>query len=269
VLDGFGGVDDVRRAVRAIEESSLPVHEVIVSESSVLPQDRAALAREFSALRLLETTRPGGTAFNEAAAAATGSHVVFLEPGVRLAPDFLEAMRQHWERLPSAVRGKAVLAGSLLRGPRRHLPMEQNRLGYLTRPYRRGEPLTTVIVSCTVFPRALFDELGFLDVPIADYAALGLIPKAVVAEWEIVSSFDAANFAEHGQDQRPRWVEDAARIRATAERRAGEASGGSGPYFAAASLELFATMIGRHGVSGAAQARKALRRARPGSSRSR
>jgi hypothetical protein len=264
-LYGGGNADALKRAVAHISASRLPVHEILVvaAETTAGTQERLAATKGLRWVDGAVTGAVGG--WNMAALEATGSHVVLLRDDVRLDAGFLLAAHERWQGLAPRERHSAIFAGNEMRGSRRVQPMEQSWLGYLSRPYKRGEPLRTMVLTSSVIPTRLLTGL-LLDSQLhAEYAALDLATRAVAGGAEIIACPDCVNWAAPAPRRQREDVQDeASRIHATLKRRTvTNGSMGKGTlYYATAAAHLYASELAHHGPRGVVRASRALGKAR-------
>jgi glycosyltransferase involved in cell wall biosynthesis len=186
--------EELGRALTSITQSSLAPRQVVVADDG----DDDGVA-SFVAARELEITyvrgpRSGlGANRNAAIAAATGSHLLFLDDDAVLGGDFLAKMDRHLEQLPADRRGRSILTGVELNSGRSVQPNEQGLLGFQSRPYRSGERLRTVVINAALFPRPLFEQVRFDPSLTYGFDEVDVTTRAVARGFAIVPCFDAAN----------------------------------------------------------------------------
>jgi glycosyltransferase involved in cell wall biosynthesis len=217
--------EELDRALRSIETSTLAPHEVVVSDDSTDDATVRMLAASFPSVIWTLGPRIGlGANRNQALSKATGSHVLFIDDDVELAPDFVELMSERWHALVANRRATTILAGAEIQSGRLITPNEQGFLGYQSRPYRAAEPLRTVVINAAVFPRSLFTAAGIAFDPqlVYGYDEVDVTTQAVAAGYRIERCFDAANhhFPSAGNREYYRPFVEASRIYVTAKRRA-------------------------------------------------
>ncbi|SPA18886.1 Putative glycosyl transferase [Cupriavidus taiwanensis] len=182
--------DGLRRTLQSIAASTTPPHQLIVCDDSSHDATRALMRDAYPDIPCLDGPRRGAAASrNRLLRAATGTHVLFLDDHATLGPTFLQQMG---ERLADdfiyrvaaggnadalVLTGTAMCAGQCLR------PQREDFLGQpLRRPQRRAaraRPLCAVVLSSTVFPRALLERLPFDECLDADYDVADLTGRAV------------------------------------------------------------------------------------------
>jgi glycosyltransferase involved in cell wall biosynthesis len=179
--------------LQSIAESTVPPHQLIVCDDSSHDTTRALMRAAYPGIPCLDGPRRGLPGYaanrNRLVRAATGSHVLFLDDHTTLGPTFLQQMG---ERLADdfiyrvAAGGDAealVLAGTAMCAGECLRPQRQDFLGQpLRQPSRRaarGRPLCAVVLSSTVFPRALLERLPFDERLDAGYDVADLAGRAV------------------------------------------------------------------------------------------
>ncbi|AQV96213.1 glycosyl transferase [Cupriavidus necator] len=182
--------DGLRQTLQSIAESTMPPHQLIVSDDSSNYATRELMRAAYPHIPYLEGPRRSGAANrNRLLRAATGSHVLFLDDHTTLGPTFLQQMG---ERLADdfiyrvAAGGNAetlVLTGiAMCEGECLH-PLHHDFLGQpLRHPSRHGSrarPLCSVVLSSTVFPRSLLDHLPFDERLDSGYDVTDLAGRAV------------------------------------------------------------------------------------------
>lgn len=182
--------DGLRQTLQSVAESTMPPHQLIVSDDSTNYATRALMRAAYPDITYLEGPRRGGAANrNRLLRAATGSHVLFLDDHTTLGPTFLQQMG---ERLADdfiyrvaaggsadtlVLTGIAMCDGECLR-PQQHDFLGQP-LHHASRHGSRSRPLCSVVLSSTVFPRSLLDRLPFDERLEAGYDVIDLAGRAV------------------------------------------------------------------------------------------
>lgn len=160
--------EGLRQTLQSIFDSTMPAHEILVSDDSSNYETRQLMQHAYAGIRYLEGPRRTPAANrNRAFQAVTGSHVLFLDDDCRLGPTFLQQM---CERIADdfiyrvaaggdpecmIVTGTGICAGQQL------WPHRSTFLGYPSTAYRRGEPLCSVLLFSTVFPAEILRKLHF------------------------------------------------------------------------------------------------------------
>jgi GT2 family glycosyltransferase len=183
--------DDVVQCVESIRASSIPVHEIIVSDDSSDDRTRLAVAAACPGVVFLEGPRRGlGPNRNNAVAAVSGDWVLFLDDDARLTPDFLATMAP----LMAADPGDKVIFTGIERHQRGLIyPNDQDFLGYQTRPYRQGEQVRTLVMNAALFPASLFKVLMFDASLVYGYDEIDIAARALALGYRIRYCPEAIN----------------------------------------------------------------------------
>ncbi|THF74906.1 glycosyltransferase family 2 protein [Cohnella fermenti] len=185
--------DELERALRSLEESSYPIHEVIVSDDSTDNATSRRIRRSFPELKYMRGPRQGLAANrNHCLASVTGSHVLFMDDDVVLAKTFLWNILKTGQQAERTEKPPIVTGLENNRGKLVH-PNEQSFLGFQSRVYRQGEPLRTIVINSTVFPVQLFDELKFDENLIYGYEEVDIATRAAGRGYPIVLAPGAIN----------------------------------------------------------------------------
>ena len=107
---------ELGRALESVARSTLPVHQVVVSDDS--SDNRSRRVTE-AVPDVVWTAGPRvglGANRNHALRMASGSHVLFIDDDVELGEEFLPLVRRCWERLAEDNRGRTILAGAEIQG---------------------------------------------------------------------------------------------------------------------------------------------------------
>lgn len=178
--------DDLRLVLASVQASTMPPHEVIVSDDSRDYVTRQLMRESFPAIVYREGPRRCAAANrNQALAVATGTHVLFLDDDTTLGPTFLQQMADRladdyvYRVAAGGDPARLILTGTGLRGGERLRPRAPSFLGYPRAVSGRGEPLSSLLLSSTVFPRALFARLQFDERLAAEYDVIDLADRAV------------------------------------------------------------------------------------------
>jgi glycosyltransferase involved in cell wall biosynthesis len=153
--------DDLRTALASVFASEFPANDVVVSDDSTDDRSRAMVAAAFASVTYVEGPRIGlGANRNCALAHARGTHVLFIDDDVVLAPDFLGGVAACLAGL-GAGAARSIVGGTELNHGVRVFPHRVSFLGYQSIDYADGERRETVVINASVFPRAMFDTLRF------------------------------------------------------------------------------------------------------------
>jgi glycosyltransferase involved in cell wall biosynthesis len=213
--------DDLRRALRSLAGSTVPVAHAVVSDDG--DDERARPVAEGEGATWVRGPRAGlGANRNHAVLRARTADVLFLDDDAELDERFVErALRAREE--PGAPRPGDVIVtgGELNRGELVH-PNDQGFLGYQNRVYGRGARRATVVINAALFPRAVFDRVRFDPQLRYGYDEVDVSTRAVAAGWRIVHVPDAVNRHHPSPVNRGEYAPyvEASRLYVTLKRRA-------------------------------------------------
>ncbi|MGO4764699.1 glycosyltransferase family 2 protein [Cupriavidus sp. 2KB_3] len=178
--------DDLRRALQSVQASTTPVHQLIVSDDSTDYRTRDMMLGEFPAITYLEGPRRGLCANrNRALAAATGTHVLFIDDDATLGQTFLQQMAERLldDQVHHVAAGgpanRLILTGTEVCHGERVRPHKGAFLGFQQHNYRCGERMYSIVINSTVFPRELFDHVAFDEQLVYGYDEIDLASRAV------------------------------------------------------------------------------------------
>ena len=214
--------DDLRRALASIAGSSPPAHQIVVADDSDDDATEVLVTASDAAITYVRGPRTGlGGNRNAAIAAAEGNYLLFLDDDALLGEGFLAKMEQRLQALPPPRRDRTILAGTEINRGHTVVPNEQGLLGFQSRPYRAGEPLRTVVINATLFPRELFDRVRFDPSLVYGFDEVDFTTQAVAEGFEIVPCFEASNLHLPSELGRGDYGEaaTAARLYVTLKRR--------------------------------------------------
>ncbi len=159
--------ESLRAAIQSVLRSSVPAHDIVVSDDSTDYSTRLMLAMEFAdalasgKLVLTQGPKTGlGANRNNALAHARGRHVLFIDDDVLLGEDFIAKMAAFLSAGPGdparlLVTGCEVTHGELV------LPHKLTFMGHQALNYTAGEARETIVINATLFPRDVFAHLQF------------------------------------------------------------------------------------------------------------
>ncbi len=214
--------DELRRALASVIASNPAAHQIVVADDSDDDVTEAMVALTDAAITYVRGPRAGlGANRNAAVAAADGDFLLFLDDDGLLGDEFMAKMEQRFEAVPPERRARTILAGTGIEHGRVVVPNEQGLLGFQSRPYRAGEPLRTVVINATLFPRELFDRVRFDPGIVYGFDEVDFTTQAVAAGFEILPCFDASNLHLPSEIGRQNYSEaaTAARLYVTLKRR--------------------------------------------------
>ncbi|QRQ84508.1 glycosyltransferase family 2 protein [Cupriavidus oxalaticus] len=177
--------EGLQRALQAVAESTMPPHQLIVTDDSSGYATREMMRCDHPDVTYLEGPRRCRAANrNRALRAVTGSHVLFLDDQTLLGPTFLQQMAEciaddHIRRATAGCATPLILTGTEVCQGQPGRPRKPAFLGDPTQDYRRGERLRSVLLHSAVFPRALFEQASFDEQLAGGYDELELTGRAV------------------------------------------------------------------------------------------
>jgi len=154
--------EDLRIALRSVAASEYPVWQTVVSDDSTDDRTASLVAREYPGVTFVEGPRRGLCANrNVAAAAVTGTHVVFIDDDAALGNTYLREIMFAYDAVPPEERDRTIVTGlERLRGAL-VFPSDISFLGFQSKDYRPDSRLRTFVINATAFPVGLFEEQGF------------------------------------------------------------------------------------------------------------
>jgi hypothetical protein len=178
--------DGLRQTLQSVFESTMPPHEILVSDDSSNYDTRQLMRETYAAIPYLEGPRRTTAANrNRLVRAATGSHVLFIDDMTLLGATFLQQMAEriaddyiHQAQVGEVV-APLILTGMELRDGLCHRPCKASFLGYPAPEYRCGERPRSVVLHCAVFPRELFEHGHFNEQLSCGYDTVELVDHAV------------------------------------------------------------------------------------------
>jgi glycosyltransferase involved in cell wall biosynthesis len=187
--------DELQKALKSLEESQVPIYEIIVSDDSTDLHTKNLILSSFPNVKYLDGPKPGlSINRNVAIQAVTGTHVFFMDDDVRMARNFLFEIMNAVKRSESLYGNKLIITGIENNNGLIIYPHDQSFLGYQNRKYKEGEALRTIVINSTVFPVALFRELLFDEQLIYGYEEVDIATRAVKKGYHILLAKEAINF---------------------------------------------------------------------------
>ncbi|SAL33486.1 glycosyl transferase [Caballeronia sordidicola] len=172
--------EDLARALRSVEASTYPAHQIIVSDDSKEPHTRAMVTSEFPQVVFLEGPRRGlGANRNNALDAVTGTHVAFIDDDATLSADFLARTAQSLQNGGQHPE-KLIITGYELNHGTRIFANAVTFLGFQSRPYKAGDYHNTVVINSAVFPAWLFKVIRFDEHLIYGYDEVDILMRATL-----------------------------------------------------------------------------------------
>jgi len=203
---------DLARALRSVEASTYPAHQIVVSDDSTDTLTREMIAADFPRAVFLEGPRRGlGANRNCALGAVTGTHVAFIDDDATLSTDFLSQMAeslQHGGQHPE----KLIVTGYELNRGERVYANATTFLGFQARPYRTRDHHDTVVINSAVFPAWLFKLIRFDEHLVYGYDEVDIVMEVFNSHFPSTVNRDYyAAFVEASRiyvtHKRYRWFE--------------------------------------------------------------
>ena len=202
---------ELATTLESIQWSSYPVRRVVVSDDGVDPETERVCLSSASAAILTYSAGPMqglGANRNHALNLVQEDLVVFLDDDCLLRPDFLRRATACMLELEQRHgNGRVIVTGSEDNRGGNVVAHAQTFLGFQARPYRNGEPLSSIVINATLFPRSVFERHRFDPQIRYGYEEVDLASRAARAGYRIISCPSAVN--EHRPSQRSRGDYDA------------------------------------------------------------
>lgn len=215
---------ELAACLASIELSSYPVHQVIVSDDGDDGPSARNICDASGAIYLRGPQRGLCSNRNNAIAAVTGSHVLFLDDDALLGGDFLERAIMRLRRLQRrADDAKVIVTGRELRPDgHRTAAREQSFLGFQEVEYTPLSEMRTVVINAALFPASLFDRIQFDEQISYGYDEVDITTRAVALGYYIAAEPDAINEHRHSPTSRDGYdrVVHASRLYVTLKRYA-------------------------------------------------
>lgn len=258
---------ELLECLQSISRSSVRPTQVVISDDSD-GEEAAAVAAE-QALPITYTRGPRiglGANRNSAIEVATGAYLLFLDDDAALGERYLEIVTRSLRELPAERAVRTIVTGVEINRGHTVKPNEQGLLGFQSRPYREGEPLRTVVINASLFPRALFERVRFDPSLSYGFDEVDLTTRAVAGGFTIMPCFEAANFhnpSEAGRGEYDSFA-NASRLYVTLKRRRWTEGSRLRAWlgFGVGAGHLLLSSVKRMGFAGFGDARRTLARAR-------
>lgn len=212
--------DELAKALISVQNSSYPIHETIVSDDSTDLRTMEMVKVHFPEVIVMEGPKKGLCANrNHALSRVSGTHVLFIDDDVLLGESFVESIYAHLLE-HDLLDGEHIVTGLEYRNQHLIHPHDQSFLGFQTKIYGSGEPIKTVVINSTVFPRRLFDTFRFDEQLRYGYDEVDLTTRASGARYTIHICERAVNQhypAEANRDYYKPYI-DASRLYVTYKR---------------------------------------------------
>ena len=187
-------VEDLRRALNSILESSYKNYELIVSDDSTNNDTRVMIQKEYPSISYLKGPQKG-LCFNRnnALKAVKGSSVLFMDDDVIMSKDFLQVVMNILLDLEPEIREKTIITGLERNNGSLVYPNKINFLGHQKKPYREEDSLKTIVINSTVFPSILLRNLKFDERLVYGYDEVDIAARAVSSGCNILLCKEAVN----------------------------------------------------------------------------
>ncbi|MBO2943792.1 glycosyltransferase family 2 protein [Paenibacillus sp. F411] len=213
---------ELHKAIQSVLNSSIPAHEIIISDDSTNEETRQWIAHAFPSVTYLNGPKKGLCANrNHILPAVTGSHLLFMDDDVVMQEHFIRNALAALQAVNQAQRDKAIITGLELNHGLLVYPNNQSFLGHQSKPYEyeKGN-IQTVVINSTIFPAELFKEIQFDEQLIYGYDEVDLTTRAVKLGYTIYLCKEAVNHHFPSSENRDyyRPVKEASRIYVTYKR---------------------------------------------------
>jgi glycosyltransferase involved in cell wall biosynthesis len=206
----------------SIEKHKTDIHQIVVADDSDDNRVLEVVDQQSLEVIYIKGPRVGlGANRNAALDRATEDYVLFLDDDAELGPDYLRIVRDRLRELPQGIRERTIVTGAEVQHGRAITPSEQGILGFQNRPYQDGEPMRTVVINATLFPRGLFQSVRFDPLLRYGYDEVDMTTQAVEAGFTIIPCFNAVNYHFPSQINRHEYqiYMNASRLYVTLKRR--------------------------------------------------
>lgn len=150
--------EDLAKAIRSVQASSLPPFEIVVSDDSSDTRSRDLVAAQFPDVVFVEGPRKGlGPNRNCALSAANGTHIAFIDDDVLMDREFIRIVTEHAREADE----NTIISGIEINNGVRVDPHGVSFLGHQSIDYSEGQEHRTIVINSTAFPRALFTRTLF------------------------------------------------------------------------------------------------------------
>jgi GT2 family glycosyltransferase len=188
--------EDLSKAIKSVEFSTYPAHEIIVSDDSTNDNIKILIASNFPNVKYLDGPRKGlGANRNNALQLVTGSHVLFIDDDVILNENFLEIVcNKLTEYAIHKTVDNVIISGIENKNGQLVFPGEQSFLGYQNVSYKEGDRIRTVVINSAIFPINLFKDTLFDEKLVYGNDEVDLTTRATQKGFEVILCPEAINF---------------------------------------------------------------------------
>lgn len=187
-------VDDLKRAIESVYQSSYSNIEVIVSDDSTNEESKNMIEGNFSNVKYVKGPLKG-LCFNRnnALKLVEGSRVLFMDDDVIMSQDFLQIIDSTLLKSDKETRKKMIITGIERNSGNLVYPNNIDFLGHQRKPYKENETLKTIVINSTVFPVGIFELLTFDEQLVYGYDEVDIAARAVFNGYKIVMCEEAIN----------------------------------------------------------------------------
>lgn len=187
-------VDDLKRAIESVYQSSYSNIEVIVSDDSTNEESERMIESNFFNVKYVKGPRKG-LCFNRnnALKLVEGTRILFMDDDVIMSPDFLQIVDNRLLKFDKETRKKMVITGIERNNGNLVYPNNIDFLGHQRKPYKQNETLKTIVINSTIFPVGLFEIMNFDEQLVYGYDEVDIAARAVFNGYKIVMCEQAIN----------------------------------------------------------------------------
>ncbi len=253
---------DLVDAVRSVLENASGAR-VVVSEDGSAPEP-AALAGSHLCLWQKGPGRGLGANRNAAVRSAETRWVLFLDDDARVGSGFVDALENCLRNIPAMDRERAIVTGRERNRGTIVAPNDTDFLGFQRREYSPGDTRRTVVINAALWPRALFDRVGFDEHLRYGSDEVDISYSALAAGFAIWDCPEAVNLHNPSPRGRSSYQLDAhaSRLRATTKRywRLQRKRATALAYVVIGPAHLCASLVKQDGARGLIEYAKVMRR---------
>lgn len=155
--------DELQRAIDSVRAVGAPITALVVADDSTDDRTQRLVAHlAGTQVSYVSGPRRGlGANRNAALREVRTTHLLFLDDDARVTPAFVAAWELANRSLPQSTRSSVIQTGAERNRDVLVHPRAATFLGHQSRVYGATEPLGTIVINATVFPRVLFDAISF------------------------------------------------------------------------------------------------------------
>lgn len=212
--------DELEKAIRSIQDSTISVQEIIVSDDSTDSRTKDLLQHHFPDVIYLQGPRKGLCANrNNALTKVNSTHVMFMDDDVIMNDDFIETIVAKFHKAAEKEHDHIIVTGIEIKNGNYVYPNDQSFLGFQKKAYK-DENLMTVVINSALFPMTLFKVIKFDEHLVYGYDEVDLTTRAVKYGYKIILCEEATNNHYPSPQNRDYYkpVKEASRIYVTYKR---------------------------------------------------